>query len=174
MLLLLLTAESSKDEDAPPPPLARFRRGYLWVSDMSRQAWCEQQVHYGFARPHLLPEQDAPEVAKGSEMHLARELETQDYVDVEVSGDEDIFGVKLLNLALSARGLTAGAGKVREVPVFGLAAGAFFLGKIDELRLEDDGELVVSEFKTRKSKRLPGKAQTITHNIQVSTNNKTL
>ena len=38
---------------------------------------------------------------KGSELHLERELETQDYVDVEVETKEDIFAVKLFNLVKS-------------------------------------------------------------------------
>ncbi len=70
--------------------------------------WCEQQLHYGFSRPQQ-KRPDAPEVLRGSEMHLQRELETQEYVDVEVSSDEDVFGVKLLNFLLALRGLASGA-----------------------------------------------------------------
>ena len=60
----------------------------------------------------------------------------------------------------------------REVPVFGHYDGIFFLGKIDELRMEtgEDGKkrtLTLEEFKTRSQPRLPGKAQKETHDLQV-------
>jgi hypothetical protein len=59
--------------------------------------WCEQQLHYGFARPEET-RPDAPAVARGSELHLAREMETQEYVDVDVASPEDVFALKMLNL----------------------------------------------------------------------------
>ena len=34
----------------------------------------------------------------GQELHLARELESEDYIDVKVDSDEDIFAIKALNL----------------------------------------------------------------------------
>ena len=60
----------------------------------------------------------------------------------------------------------------REVPVFGHYEGIFFLGKIDELRMEtvDGGKkrtLTLEEFKTRSQPRLPGKAQKETHELQL-------
>ena len=61
--------------------------------------WCEQQLHYSFEKPTLVRENEAAN--KGSELHLERELETQDYVDVEVETKEDIFAVKLFNLVKS-------------------------------------------------------------------------
>ena len=64
----------------------------------------------------------------------------------------------------------------REVPVFGHYEGIFFLGKIDELRMETEAAagggaskrtLTLEEFKTRSQLRLPGKAQKDTHDLQV-------
>ena len=60
----------------------------------------------------------------------------------------------------------------REVPVFGHYNGIFFLGKIDELRMETGGDrkkrtLTLEEFKTRSQPRLPGRAQKETHDLQV-------
>ena len=60
----------------------------------------------------------------------------------------------------------------REVPVFGHYEGIFFLGKIDELRMEtaEGGKrrtLTLEEFKTRSQPRLPGKAQKETHELQL-------
>ena len=63
----------------------------------------------------------------------------------------------------------------REVPIFGHYEGIFFLGKIDELRMETEvaaggankRTLTLEEFKTRSQPRLPGKAQKDTHDLQV-------
>lgn len=151
-------------------PLRDFRRGYLWVSDLSAQLWCEQQVHYRHARPDLRKPEPV-HVARGSDMHLSRELETQSYVDVAVESDEDVFAVKVLNLWKSVRAMMLGladGGIQREVPVFGFFADTLFLGKIDELRLNSETyTLEVAEFKTRASRRLPGGAQRRTHAVQV-------
>ncbi|XP_042212910.1 exonuclease V-like isoform X2 [Homarus americanus] len=76
------------------PPLESLRGGYLWVSDISSQIWCEQQLEYRLSLPPdvIIPEPKA--VTKGSELHLARELEVQDYVNIKVTSSEDIFAVK--------------------------------------------------------------------------------
>lgn len=117
--------------------LQSLRNGYLWVSDLSQQMWCEQQLHLNLTSPVEVKE--TPQMTKGSEMHLARELETQDYVDLDVTSDEDAFGVKVLNLILAVQQLQLGGqevrGKSREVPIFGLVKGVFFLGKIDEIQV---------------------------------------
>ena len=36
----------------------------------------------------------------GAELHLARELESEDYIDVKVDSDEDIFAIKAYMLTL--------------------------------------------------------------------------
>ncbi|XP_078404195.1 exonuclease V isoform X3 [Cetorhinus maximus] len=54
-------------------PLERFGRKYLSVTDLSRQAWCEQQVVYGMELPHIQQLRDeVPVVKAGSCLHLAR------------------------------------------------------------------------------------------------------
>lgn len=56
----------------------------------------------------------------------------------------------------------------REVPIFGLYREIFFMGKIDELRMDaETREITLEEYKTRSSPRPPGKAQRATHNLQV-------
>ena len=114
-------------------PLTDFRNGYLWVSDLCSQMWCEQQIEYKLTAPAKEPESE--QMAKGSELHLERELETQDYVDVKVSSDEDIFAVKVINLTQALLGLANGTVSInREVPIFGTLGESetLFLGKIDE------------------------------------------
>ena len=53
-------------------PLEQFRGNYLWVSDLTAQAWCEQQLLYDFTfeGPVEILETEAMKV--GSEMHLKR------------------------------------------------------------------------------------------------------
>lgn len=52
------------------PPLQRFRPGYLWVSDLTRQSWCEQQLYYSFTVPALVEE--TPIMTEGTNLHLER------------------------------------------------------------------------------------------------------
>ena len=98
-------------------------------------------------------------------MHLARELQSEEYVNVKVESDEDIFAIKVLNLYQHLT--TVQSKKVcREVPIFGWIGDIFLLGKIDELRWVND-TLEISEFKTRTKPVLPGKAQAQTHSLQI-------
>ena len=78
-------------------PIEKWRHGYLWVSHLVSQLWCEQQMEYGFSRPHEV-QKEPKHVTRGSELHLARELQSEDYVDVQVTSDEDIFAIKVRHL----------------------------------------------------------------------------
>lgn len=53
-------------------PLQMFRPGYLWVSDLTRQNWCEQQLYYTFTVPGFVEEK--PVMTEGSNLHLERGL----------------------------------------------------------------------------------------------------
>ncbi|KAG7173875.1 Exonuclease V-like [Homarus americanus] len=151
------------------PPLESLRGGYLWVSDISSQIWCEQQLEYRLSLPPdvIIPEPKA--VTKGSELHLARELEVQDYVNIKVTSSEDIFAVKVLNLLIVFKSILTHSSTVhREVPIFGVVDGVFILGKIDEVRVDDETfNLDIVDLKTRRYQRPPGKAQKIAHDAQV-------
>ena len=63
-------------------PIDKWRPGYLWVSHLTSQLWCEQQMEYGFSRPQLASP-DNPQMVRGSELHLARELESEEYLKNE-------------------------------------------------------------------------------------------
>lgn len=63
-------AEESKDDDQCLSPLERFRPGYLWVTDLTRQNWCEQQLYYSFTIPTIAEEN--PVMTAGTDYHLAR------------------------------------------------------------------------------------------------------
>ncbi|XP_078080940.1 exonuclease V isoform X2 [Mustelus asterias] len=119
-------------------PLERFGWKYLTVTDLSRQAWCEQQVVYGAELPHIKElREDIPVVKAGSCLHLARELEVQDIVPITVESREDKWAVKMLNLLSMIQFLQA-------------------------------GELELRELKTRGNRTYPSAAQRKSHHLQVS------
>lgn len=155
-------------------PLFKFRYGRLWVSDFSTQLWCEQQMVFTFEPPPAFKKEDLvepPEVAIGSSLHLVRELEVQDIVEVRVTSKEDRFALKVINLLEAVECLLSGVVTVRrEVPVFGMPfeGNIFIFGVIDELRCDSDRmEFEIVEFKTRATKCMPKQAQAKTHNLQV-------
>ncbi len=98
------------------------------------------------------------------------ELEVQDIVKVNVTSNEDIFAVKVLNLYRAVHSLLAGVPVCREIPIFGapFGKGVFLMGMIDEIRCDSDTlALDIFEFKTRNLNSLPSKAQKTTHELQV-------
>lgn len=52
--------------------LERFRPGYLWVTDLTKQNWCEQQLFYAFTIPMVAVVEDTPVMKAGTDYHLAR------------------------------------------------------------------------------------------------------
>ncbi|XP_067864426.1 exonuclease V isoform X1 [Heptranchias perlo] len=148
-------------------PLEQFGRKHLRVTDLSRQAWCEQQVVYGMELPHIQQlREEVPVVKAGSSIHLARELEVHDIVPINVKSREDSWAVKLLNLLSMIQFLQTGE-RVRELPVFGELEGIFLVGVIDELCYNSKGELELRELKTRGQQTFPGAAQRKSHHLQV-------
>ncbi len=100
----------------------------------------------------------------------ARELATEDYVDVKIESNEDIFAVKALNLFQHLTRLSSGqdASVCREVPVFGQLGSLTLLGKVDEIKVvNENGDLAIVEFKTRVRRSLPSKSQELGHKLQV-------
>ena len=122
-------------------------------------------MEYGFTRPTEVVETE--QMAKGSDLHLARELSSEEYVDVKVESDEDIFAIKALNLYSHMKNLST-LKMSREVPIFGWIGKLFLMGKIDELRYDDQSKTIhICEFKTRMKPFLPGAAQQKTHKLQL-------
>ncbi|XP_062575022.1 exonuclease V-like [Saccostrea cucullata] len=154
--------------DTNMSPLEKFRPGYLWVTDFTRQSWCEQQLYYTFTIPTIAEEN--PVMTAGTDLHLARELATHDIVKVEVQSSEDIWAIKMLNLHSALVTFLHGGKVAREVPVFGNPFGEniFVVGLIDELRFDPSNYTIdLLELKTRQSLSLPPKAQRKQHNFQV-------
>ena len=92
-------------------------------------------------------------------------------MNVKISSRADKWALHILNLLTSVRGFLAGAHVAREVPIFGdpFGTGDLFFGIIDELRFDAEKySLGLVELKTRKTKRMPGKAQKKQHFLQVN------
>ncbi|OWF55301.1 exonuclease V-like [Mizuhopecten yessoensis] len=156
------------DQTGSISPLEDFRPGYLWVSDLTKQHWCEQQLLYSFTVPGVLVED--PVMTKGSNLHLQRELAVHDVVKVDITSSEDIWAVKMLNLLNSVQAFLNGSPLAREVPIFGapFQEDVFVVGLIDELRFDLETYAIgLSELKTRLSRTKPSKSQEKQHRLQV-------
>ncbi|XP_076832996.1 exonuclease V isoform X2 [Brachyhypopomus gauderio] len=145
----------------------RFRKNHLSVTMLCEQAWCEMKLQYDLEKPHVRRrEKKRPEVQTGADIHLARELEIQEVVRVDIRSKEDVMAVTLLKMLCLIPLLETGV-CVREFPVFGVLEGVHLKGVIDELSYNQKGALVLKELKTRRDDCLPGDAQTACHNLQV-------
>ncbi|PFX25629.1 exonuclease V-like [Stylophora pistillata] len=141
-------------------PLEKFKggRGYLSVTDLTAQFWCEQQMEYSFSAPELKLESEPMKM--GKLIHLERELELYDLVEIKVESKEDNWATRFLD-CLCKISLLEAQQTVRELPVFGwpFNMGVFVYGIIDEVHYNEMGQLELLELKTRTRKSLPSKAQ---------------
>ncbi|KAM9110839.1 exonuclease V isoform 1-T3 [Megaptera novaeangliae] len=148
-------------------PMERFHLKYLYVTDLSTQNWCEQQMVYGKELPGFLTPEKSAVLDTGASIHLARELEVHDLVTVPITSKEDAWAVKFLNI-LSMIPTLQSEGRIREFPVFGEVEGVLLVGVIDELHYTARGELELAELKTRRRPVLPPDAQKKKDCFQVS------
>ncbi|XP_066232077.1 exonuclease V [Saccopteryx leptura] len=139
-------------------PMERFHLKYLYVTDLSTQNWCEQQMVYGKELPGFLAPEKAAVLDTGASIHLARELEVHDLVAIPITSKEDAWAVKFMNM-LSMIPILQSEGCIREFPVFGEVEGVLLVGVIDELHYTAKGELELVELKTRRRPVLPPAAQ---------------
>ncbi|XP_046366406.2 exonuclease V-like [Haliotis rufescens] len=149
-------------------PLQKFRPGYLWVSDLTRQHWCEQMMLYTFTVPTIPVE--SPVMTAGSNLHLARELAVHSVVQVKVTSSEDIWATKVINLFMTIQGFLNGINVAREIPIFGAPfdKDVFIVGLIDELRFDPDSYTIdLLELKTRSVRSCPKIAQQNQNKLQV-------
>ncbi|XP_077006236.1 exonuclease V [Tamandua tetradactyla] len=148
-------------------PMERFHLKYLYVTDLSTQNWCEQQMVYGKEFPDFLTPEKVAILETGASIHLARELEVHDFVTIPITTKEDAWATKFLNI-LSMISTLQSEGCIREFPVFGEVEGVLLVGVIDELHYTTKGELELVELKTRKRPLLPLEAQKKKDCFQVS------
>ncbi|XP_037355971.1 exonuclease V [Talpa occidentalis] len=148
-------------------PLELFHLKCLYVTDLSTQDWCEQQIVYKKQLPDFLTPEKATVLNTGASIHLAKELEVHDLVTISITSKEDSWAVKFLNILSMIPTLQSG-GRIREFPVFGEVEGVLLVGVIDELHYTDKGELELAELKTRRRPVLPVEAQKKKDCFQVS------
>lgn len=156
-----------KRESGISSPMEQFHLKYLYVTDLSTQDWCEQQMVYEKAFPGFLAPEKASVLNTGASIHLARELEVHDLVSISITSKEDSWAVKFLNI-LSMIPTLQSEGRIREFPVFGEVEGVLLVGVIDDLHYTDKGELELTELKTRRRPVLPLEAQRKKDSFQAS------
>ncbi|KAK2574398.1 Exonuclease V [Acropora cervicornis] len=144
-----------------PAPFDRFRgeKGYLSVSNLVAQFWCEQQMEYNFLIPEQKPNTEEVQIGRG--IHLAREMELYDLMEIKIETKEDKWAAIFMD-CLTKMALLDAHQTVREFPVLGepFDLGVFVHGIIDELHFNEIGQLELVELKTRSGiGRLPSKAQ---------------
>ncbi len=143
-------------------PLAQFRRYGLKVTDLSSQAWCEQQfefvLHHGQKKTKAM--------RQGTKRHRELHEEITEVVEVETQTREDRWGLHLFNAWAGLKQLQR-EGLCREVPVFGQLQGVWFLGIIDQLEHDETGSVLLSDNKTRRRASLPSEAQKLTTRLQL-------
>lgn len=159
------------------PPLQKYRNGRIYVSDLSSQMYCEQKLLYTLIGvPRLkemgydVEEGESPQVTRGTDIHMARQLEVQDVITVDTETREDNIAVLILNLLQSVRSLLCGEPIAREVPVFGRVFGGdiFVNGVVDEMRCDSDTlQIDIVELKTTMGTRLPNPSVRHSHRLQV-------
>ncbi|KAG6874411.1 hypothetical protein C0995_015147 [Termitomyces sp. Mi166 len=146
----------------PLSPMARHRRhGTLSVTDLASLTWCEVQFEYGLRQQRHMPIAMRPQsfisaqgkeisVAKevalkndvrtkqGKALHkiLEREVKTEE-LQVEISSEEEQWGLRLVNMLASLRGILL-EGYTRELPVFGILQDEVVVGIIDEVIMKTE------------------------------------
>eukprot|EP00112_Aurelia_sp_Birch-Aquarium-sp1_P025020 Seg813.7 transcript_id=Seg813.7/GoldUCD/mRNA.D3Y31 product="Exonuclease V" protein_id=Seg813.7/GoldUCD/D3Y31 len=160
-------------KDLKPVDFIKGKRLGLSVTDLVNQFWCEQQFEYSYTHPITKP---TPEiVTAGSAIHLERELEVHDIVDITIETKEDEWAVRLLNIYQQLVILSQG-GTIRELQIFGdlFKKEIFIKGIIDEIRLNDENKIEVRELKTRSRDSMPAKSQHAKNELQVAIYQKLL
>ncbi|KAF8640994.1 hypothetical protein AX17_000639 [Amanita inopinata Kibby_2008] len=137
-------------------PFQLYRRNQiLSVTDLVSPTWCEVQFDYGLRQRRSRPLQKRPgsfmsasgkeifvekEVAAKNDVHTKRgktiheKLEREvhkEKVEVDVSSDEERWGIRLLNLIDGVKTMLL-TGFTRELPVFGIIKDHIVVGVIDE------------------------------------------
>lgn len=135
------------------------------MSTLSSQFWCEKAVELSLT--HKVPETE--EMARGKTRHKELHEETAELIPVKVVSIADSIGLGLHNLLVGLIRVKEKA-QTRELPVFGWLPilNIPLFGHIDELLVEDDRTKVI-DHKTRKSGRMPTRAQIRVTEFQLMT-----
>lgn len=138
----------------------------LSPSKIADQFWCEMQLHL---RLHLgmVPSE---EMIVGSQIHRLLEEELGPIFEVTVTTLNDGIIAYILQIYTKLQTLLK-MGVTRELPVIGKIQDMPCLGVIDQLAFEvspdDQKQMVITDYKTRKSKRAPTYEQKRRNRIQL-------
>ena len=130
-----------------------YRKGGVKVTDLSAQMWCEKQLEFSLTKPRVR----TPEMRKGEGIHKEKEEEIYELVEVRPKTWEDRIIMRLNNDFTALQGLIDD-GMARELFMWGRFNSLKIVGVADEFKIED-GKLVLSDTKTRKSPTMPRTAQ---------------
>lgn len=138
----------------------------LSPSKIADQFWCEMQLHL---RLHLGME-PTEEMIVGSQIHRLLEEELGPIVEVTVTTLNDGIIAYILQIYTKLQTLMK-MGVTRELPVIGKIQDMPCLGIIDQLAFEtspeDQKQMIITDYKTRKSKRAPTYEQKRRNRIQL-------
>lgn len=153
-------------EEESEEPYMRQDVHHVSPSKIADQFWCEMQLHLKLR----LGMEPTEEMIKGSEIHRNLEEELGPVIQVEVTTNEDSIIVYILQM-YTKLALLEKLGVTRELPVIGQLQDFDCIGIIDQIEVEtnEDGEkeLVITDYKTRKSRRAPTYEQKRRNRIQM-------
>ena len=147
-------------------PLFKGEVHHISASKIADQFWCEMQLHLRLEHG-LIPTE---EMIQGSAIHRKLEEELGPIIEVEVITLEDSIVTYLLQIYTKLQTLSD-LGITRELPVIGKINDIPCLGIIDQLKIqttsENEKQLIISDYKTRKSKRVPSYEQKRRNRVQL-------
>lgn len=161
--------QSQNTQNGSLPPVLKFNKNWtLSVTELSSQLWCEKQLELSLLTGR---KRVTEEMLKGIERHEELELEDHEIIEVEVETNEDNLGIRMLNTINLLEQLMS-EGKCRELWLFWNLGSYTFCGIIDQLtiskdRLTKQKSVIISDTKTRKSKKLPSVQQVQGASLQV-------
>ncbi|MCF2144432.1 MAG: PD-(D/E)XK nuclease family protein [Candidatus Heimdallarchaeota archaeon] len=156
--------ETTKEEQTPETNHAPKVRN-LSPTKIADQFWCEMQLHFRL----LLGMEPTEVMIAGADIHRSLEEELGPVVEVSVETRDDELITFILQQYLKLK-MLKDYGLTRELPVLGVLSGFPVIGIIDQLEIIEVGNekrLLITDYKTRKSKRAPSYEQKRRNNIQL-------
>ena len=138
----------------------------LSPSKIADQFWCEMQLHLKMQ----LGVEPTEEMIVGRDIHRKLEEELGPIIEIIPTTIEDSILTFILQIYTKLETLTKKS-ITRELPVFGKINDFYCLGIIDQIKIDErspnEKRLVISDYKTRKSKTIPSYEQKRRNRIQM-------
>lgn len=139
---------------------------HISPSKIADQFWCEMQLHLRLE----LGMEPTEEMILGTKIHKQLEEELGPVVELEIETIDDNIIAFILQTYTKLETLTR-MGITRELPIIGKITDFFCIGIIDQIQFEstDNSQvnLVITDYKTRKSKNQPSYEQKRRNRIQI-------